>query len=426
MKRHHLLIALATASFFIQAGCDESAEARWEAHRRTVMEEGGLPRAGRLAFTTTSLGSPTESALEYRLGEDGSLAGFRIIPVGGPERGLVVWTPGDGWEKTRGGAVRRLCPREHEEAGLTALFLSGAYLGLEPFSGPREEVLLNWGGAELRLTLEPDGLLAGAEAFLDGRIYSAVLGGPDDDAPHLPRTVSITPEGSPAFELARRGFTELSPDEVELSPPEPSGMVYDYSTGRTIPLRLAGGMLLAPVVIGGLELELALDTGAAMAYLRPEAARRLGLDPVGESVVVSLDGSATRHGVAVLDMLKIGPVTLEEQAVVIGEPSFLLALAAPFDGLVGYDLLARLPARLDVESGRLELLPPDKEPEVPPGAVVLPLKLPGRLPQLAGELDGAGGLDFILDTGSPLELFVLPKSASRLMAHSGAPLEEYT
>jgi len=420
-----LVLALASAWL---SGCDGTGDAGalWDVHQRLVLGRGELPRAGSLVFTTNALGYVTESELRYRLGEDGTLEGFRIVPLSGPDQGLVVWTPGGGWEKTTGGAVRRLSPRENGEAALNALFLSGAYLELEPCFGPEGEVLLNWDGARFRLTLEPDGRLSGAEAFFNERILYAGFGEPDDTAPHLSRSIAVNPGDAPAYELDRGEFRELDPGEVDLTPPEPSGLVYDESAERTIPLRLAGGMLLAPVTVGGLELEFAVDSGAAISYLRPDVAERLGLVPVGESLVVSLGNDATGHGVAVLDGLVIGPVTLEGQAVVIGEPSLLLSLVAPFDGLVGYDLLGQVPARLDVEAGTLELLPPNAEPAVPPGAVLIPLKLPGRLPQVPGELEGVGGLCFILDSGSPLELLVLPRSAGRLMNLSGAPPEEYT
>jgi hypothetical protein len=420
-------LVLAVAAAWL-GGCGGAgdAEARWDVHRRLVLGRGELPRAGSLVFTTDTLGYFTESELRYRLGGDGSLEGFRSVPLGGPDQGLVVWTPGGGWEKTTGGAVRRLSPRENEEALLGALFLSGAYLALEPAFGPEGEVLLDWDGVRLRLILEPDGRLSGAEAFFGERVLYAGFGEPDGAAPHLPRTISVNPGDSPAYELDRGEFRELEPGEVDLTPPEPSGLVYDRGAERTVPLRLAGGMLLAPVKVGGLELDLALDSGAAISYLRPDVAERLGLAPVGESLVVSLGNDATGHGVALLDGLEIGPVTLEGQAVVIGEPSLLLSLVAPFDGLVGYDLLGQVPVRLDVETGTLELLPPDAEPPVPPGAVVIHLELPGRLPQLPGELEGVGDLSFILDSGSPLELLVLPRSSARLMELSGAQAGDYT
>ncbi|HUT98208.1 MAG TPA: retropepsin-like aspartic protease [bacterium] len=422
-----LPLALALAAAWLP-GCEGAGDAGalWEVHQRLVLGRGELPRAGSLIFTTDVLGYLTESELEYRLGEDGSLEGFRIIPLSGPDQGLVVWSPDGGLEKTTGGAVRRLSPRENEEAAINALFLSGAYLELEPSFGPEGEVILNWDGALLRLTLEPDGRLSGAEVFFDERIWYAGFGEPGDGAPHLSRTVSVNPGDSPAYELERAEFRELDPGEVDLTPPEPSGLVYDESAERTIPLRLAGGMLLASATVGGLELELAVDSGAAISYLRPDVAEKLGLVPVGESLVVSLGNDATGHGVAVVDGLVIGPVTLEGQTVVIGEPSFLLSLVAPFDGLIGYDLLGQVPARLDVEAGTLELLPPGAEPVVPPGAVVVPIHLPGRLPQVPGELEGVGGLSFILDSGSPLELLVLPRSAGRLMDLSGAQPGDYT
>jgi hypothetical protein len=420
-----LALALATAWL---PGCDGTGDAgaRWEVHRRLVLGRGELPRAGSLVFTATTLGYATESELQYRLAEDGTLEGFRIVPLSGPEQGLVVWTPTGSWEKTTGGAVRRLSPRESEETAINALFMSGAYLALEPSFGPEGEVLLDWEGMRLRLTLEPDGRLYGSEAYLDERILYAGFGEPDDSAPHLARTVDVNPGDTPAYTLERGEFRELEPGEVDLTPPAPSGLVYDGGAGRTVPLRLSGGMLLAPVTVDGLELELALDSGAAVSYLRPDVAEKLGLVPVGESLVVSLGNDATGHGVALLDEMKIGPVTLAGQTVVIGEPSLLLSLVAPFDGLIGYDLLARLPARLDVEAGTLELLPPEEEPGVPPGAVVVPIHLPGRMPQMPGELDGAGGLAFILDSGSPLELLVLPRSSGRLMDISGAAPADYT
>jgi hypothetical protein len=413
---------------WLLTGCDAlfDGAGTWEEHRALVLADGSLPRAGRLDVALGSLGLVTESVFEYRLDEDGSLEGFRVIPLTGLDQGLVVHNSDGAWEKSTGGAVRRLSPREAEQAVLDALFLSGAYLELEPFTGPEGEVELMHGGARYRLTLGPGGSLAGAEVFFDERVYHVGFHDSGRDAPRLPRSFTVGPEGSPPYRLTAGSFEELDPDEVDLTPPAPSGLSYDRDAERSVPLRLSGGMLLVPVTVDGLEVEFALDSGAAIGYVRPHVARRLGLEPLGESVVVSLGNDASDHGVALVDEMRIGPATLAGQTVVIGEPSLLLSLATSFDGLIGYDLLARLPVRLDVEAGRLEVLPPEVEPEVPPGAVVIPVSLPGRLPQVRGELEGARGLDFILDSGSPLELLVLPRSSGRLMNLSGAPPEEYT
>ncbi len=421
----NILVASLTVWFF--TGCDAASDAAgpWEAHRELVLAGEELPRAGRLYLSLDTMGLVTDSLFEYRLDEGGRLVGCRVVPLAGADQGLIVWRPDGGWEKTTGGAVRRLSPREYEQVSLNALFLSGAYLELEPSFGSEDEVSLMYGEAQYRLTLEPGGLLTGAEVFFDERVYCMSFGEPGRDTPRLPRSFSVSTPDFPAYGLNRANFRERPPEDVELTPPEPSGLTYEYSAERVLPLRLSGGMLLLPVTIGGLELEFALDSGAAISYVKPHVARRLELTPVGESIVISLGNDATGHGVAVVDEIKIGPATLEEQVAIIGEPSLLLSLATSFDGLIGYDLLAQLPVRLDVEAGNLEIMPPGSEPGIPPGAVVVPLCLPGRLLQVQGELDGVN-LTFILDSGSPLELLVLPRSSGRLMGLSDAGPEEYT
>ncbi len=424
------LAALAGAACLF-AGCGEpvDAESPWELHRELVLGSAELPRAGRFLLSLDTMGLVTNSLFEYRLDEGGSLSGCGVVPLDGAEQGLVVWRPDGGWEKTTGGAVRRLSAREYEQVSLNAFLLSGAYLSAEPLlrsAAGSAEAVIEHGEARYTLRLDGRGRLIEAEVSYPGRIYEVEFGKPADGFPRLPRSIIVTSPDFPAYELNRGDFREIPPEEVDLTQPEPSGLTYDYSAGHVLPLRLSGGMLLLPVTIGDLELDFALDSGAAISYLKPHVARRLELTPVGESIVISLGNDATGHGVAVVDEIKIGPVTLDEQVAIIGEPSLLLSLATSFDGLIGYDLLARLPVRLDIEAGNLEIMPPGAEPVIPPGAVVVPLCLPGRLLQVRGELDGVDGFTFILDSGSPLELLVLPRSSGRLMGISGAGPEEYT
>ncbi len=404
-----------------------SAADPWAAHQELVLDGEALPAAGSWDVVLGVYGVESVARFEY-LRKGGSVHLRREI-VEGADRGEVVLGAEGGFDKSFGGAVRRLSAKESEATVMVAFLLSGEYLSSDAELVPADdgfadysmEVIFQRPEGEYLLRLDDEGALTSGYASLAESYYGLEFGPPRVDFPHLPESLTIYPDGEPAQEVVLTDYDSADTITAEhFNKPAPSGMSYDHSTEAALPFRIVNGQLLVTVLMNGVEVELVLDSGATASYITAGTAKRLGLEELGIGSVVSAGNDVSEYGLAVLDELTLGPVTLTDQLFVMGDSSLLLALAAPhLDGLLGYDLLARLPVRFDFTAKLLELLPPDEEPVIAEGAIVLPLELPGRLPVLTGELNGVPDLRLALDSGAAVEMLVLPRSSNRLMSAAG-------
>jgi len=421
MKKLFLPLALLLSLTACQP--ESSAADPWEAHRELVLGEEPLPLSGSWDVVLRIYDVESVARLEYLRVEDAVYLRREIVE--GADRGEVVLGAAGAFEKSFGGAVRRLSAKESESAKLVAFLLSGEYLDVEAdlvlADDGTAEVVFQRPEGEYLLRLDSDGNLTSGYASLAESYYDLEFGSPRDTFPHLPQSLTIYPDGEPVQEVILTDYNSADALTAEhFNKPAGSGMSYDYDESAALPFRIVNGQLLVTVLMNGVEVELVLDSGATASYITAGTAKRLELRELGVGSVVSAGNDVSEYGLGVLDELTLGSVTLTDQLFVMGDSSLLLALAAPhLDGLLGYDLLARLPVRLDFTTGLLELLPPDEEPAIAEGAIVLPLELPGRLPVLTGELNGVPNLRLALDSGAALEMLVLPRSSNRLMSAAG-------
>ncbi|HTW86330.1 MAG TPA: retropepsin-like aspartic protease [Candidatus Sulfotelmatobacter sp.] len=149
----------------------------------------------------------------------------------------------------------------------------------------------------------------------------------------------------------------------------------------------------------GPALRFLLDTGGQN-VITPAAARRCGLVVVGEGTVDGVGPNVVPVRYAAARTVQIGTAVLRDQPFVVLD----LGSALPVDGIVGYELLARLAARLDLAHHQLALA--RSAGAFGGGGARVPFVYDERQPQVEGALDGIAGAAGV-DTGNdgPLEVY---------------------
>ncbi|HEV3088265.1 MAG TPA: pepsin/retropepsin-like aspartic protease family protein [Candidatus Elarobacter sp.] len=170
----------------------------------------------------------------------------------------------------------------------------------------------------------------------------------------------------------------------------------------TVPLAMyPDGPVVTIRVDDGPPLRVLVDTGSGYT-LSASAARRSKL---------RLFGSATSGGVgphlvpvrlATAKRVRIGGAVLRDQPIeVLADRD--LADGGRTDGLIGYELFARLAARIDLRLRRMQLA--RRVSSLHPRGARIPIVLEGGQPQVDGEIDGLRGA-ITIDTGSTYGLDV--------------------
>ncbi|HEV3088266.1 MAG TPA: retroviral-like aspartic protease family protein [Candidatus Elarobacter sp.] len=150
--------------------------------------------------------------------------------------------------------------------------------------------------------------------------------------------------------------------------------------------------VIGVAVNGGPPLRFLLDTGGQN-VIAPDAARRAGLQPVGSGTVGGAGARLVKTQYATARRVTIGGAELRDQPFVVLD----FGKSAPFDGIVGYELLARLAVRIDFVRAKLWLATDARE--LSGDGVTVPFVFEDRQPQVDGALDGIPGA-MTIDTGS--------------------------
>lgn len=184
---------------------------------------------------------------------------------------------------------------------------------------------------------------------------------------------------------------------LPVSPPVAAAS-FDTNQAPVIPLRCArSGHLLIDVTIDGETMgPFIFDSGAGATGITPAAAERLGLAVVGEAPLASIfglgrarvrRGSTLRVGQAVVH----SPVFVEMDLAPLAE-----AFGEDVLGIVGFDVLQRTVAEIDVAGARITLHDPQTSL---PGGQWQPLRFQSRTPVVPARFPGHEAL-FRLDAGA--------------------------
>jgi hypothetical protein len=162
-----------------------------------------------------------------------------------------------------------------------------------------------------------------------------------------------------------------------------------------IPISMSGGSPMLEVIVDGRPMRFYLDTGGQN-VITDVAARRAGLSLSGGAVVAGGGPQVAPIRFARARSVRVGAAEMR------GAPFIVLAadtLPPGADGIVGYELLARFAARLDMLHRSLALAPHARAF----GSPVRPVSFAflDRQPQVPGAIDDISGA-FSIDTGSNL------------------------
>ena len=183
------------------------------------------------------------------------------------------------------------------------------------------------------------------------------------------------------------------PDSV-FAPPQRTTPDFRLDHLTSVPISMAGGSPSLDVRVNGTKLSFAFDTGGQN-VISLEAAKRIGLKVLGHGIVSGGAGGTTTIQYATADTVLVGDAELFQQPFIVLPADSLPGV----DGIVGYEMLARLAARLDIAHGSLELA--RDASAFGPQAAPEHFGYDDRHAQVDGSLDGVNGA-FTIDTGSSL------------------------
>lgn len=178
----------------------------------------------------------------------------------------------------------------------------------------------------------------------------------------LPEKVEDVQHGSAdSYTLASAGPAPSyvrSPYEPRLAMPAAK---FESSPAALEVVKAKTGHLLVKPKIGGKELGwFIFDTGAGSTVIDPAVAKGAGLEPFGNVSVVGVGGGAAGAFYRP-SSLTLGPATIESPVMAGTDLSFLNApMGETIAGVVGYDLLSRCIAEIDLTEGRVALYDPAK------------------------------------------------------------------
>jgi hypothetical protein len=222
---------------------------------------------------------------------------------------------------------------------------------------------------------------AGRSHFADYRRVDDVL---------LPFRADTATRYGPWHERVRAvDFPAGTTDDAFGPPPRPQDAELDGITA--VPLEMRRGHPVVAIRIDhGPVLRVLFDTGSSN-ILTPEAARRAGLQTVGEGKIGGMGPSVVRQRYATARRLTIGRAVLHDQpfSVVDDQTSGL-------DGAIGCEVLQRFATRFDFRRKTVELARDARLFGI--RATPIAFRFSGCQPEIDGALDGLPGA-ISIDTG---------------------------
>jgi Aspartyl protease/PDZ domain len=226
---------------------------------------------------------------------------------------------------------------------------------------------------------------------------------------------TLTNQGNPTEFTVQR--IESNPNDLAERVRRPDSTVHDFSINgsneTTIPFDLIDNHVYLNVSLNGKgPYRFVFDTGA-FNVMDPAVAREIGATAAGH-----LEGSGTGSASVALQFarvssLKLGNAELHDQlfATLPLRHEFAVAAGAPFDGLIGWEVLARFVTSIDYVAKTVTL----RLGSTPQNGVVIPFVFRGTDPQFACTIDEIAS-HCLVDTGSGSSLDIM---ALFVAAHPG-------
>ncbi len=168
--------------------------------------------------------------------------------------------------------------------------------------------------------------------------------------------------------------------------------------GTTIPATVFP-QLVIEASVNGRPMHFLFDTGGH-SILSPDAARALGLTPVGGARSGGSGAGTVGEQYTQVRELRIGDAVMRDQffyVIDLGYGAMERGDRPPLAGLLGLEVVERFIIRLDYRAGQLTLLPRDRP--VPCASGWMPTHFTGDMPTIEAEFDGIRA-PFTIDTGN--------------------------
>jgi len=173
----------------------------------------------------------------------------------------------------------------------------------------------------------------------------------------------------------------------------------DGGHSAIVPIQVINNHVYLPVSINGHELHFMLDTGGRN-LLTPEAAAKAGVKSVGTFAGGGVGSTVVNQGLAKIAVMTVGgKISFRSQSFIVEPlPQFDEIEGTRFDGLIGYEVLKRLVARIDYAGRKVTFIRPSDFSAAHAGQSI-PFTFFGTTPMVNATLDGLPG-QVQVDTGS--------------------------
>jgi hypothetical protein len=215
--------------------------------------------------------------------------------------------------------------------------------------------------------------------------------------------------GEGAFEklkLTRFAIVPAKPVSAYARPTAPpTGVTIDGgATTATVPFRLLNNHIYVEAMVNGKgPYTFIVDTGGHN-LLSPRVVREVGLKPVGAATTSGAGEGTETSGFAQVDEIAIGPVKMRDQMGFTTEIYKPAIEGIPVDGMVGFELFARLAVVIDY--GKQTMTMTEFAHFDPKGlGTPVPFVFYDHLPSVKGKIDDLPAR-FDIDTGSRVEVDV--------------------
>ena len=203
------------------------------------------------------------------------------------------------------------------------------------------------------------------------------------------------------FTLTVFAFILTSPLALRADHPELEGGEATFDSKAPAELEVkrvkTGHLLVRPVINGHEAGWFIFDTGAGICVVSTPHARKLGLTSVGDIDAVGTGGKEKTQ-LFRAESMKLGPIMLADHPIMTTNLSFLkIHLGEEIAGVIGFGVLSRCVAEIDLETPRIALHDP-AEFKLPAGKWTT-MSLAGRTPGVSMEFEGHKG-KFTLDCGA--------------------------
>lgn len=291
------------------------------------------------------------------------------------------------WDPTRGAAALAYLGRQQADGHLFDV------VSITPQGGRRFDLWIGATSHRIERMIEISATDTTTSIFSDWRTVNGV------SVPFAERdSIGDTQYDKHIITVAIDFPTQVSAAQFAPPPPPPPDFAFAGGVDRvTLPFALDNNHIYLAAQINGKAATVVFDTGSTN-YLYSESSARLGVHAAGARPESGGGEQEESAGVAMIDSLSLGALTLRQQLFEVAASGGWPAIeGVPSDGAVGYEIAKRVPVIIDYARREITFVRPDafRAPAHPP----ITFRFMEELPEIDGNIDGISA-HLLLDTGS--------------------------